>query len=199
VEKVGYLALTTLQSHNCTPPTQDIGHLLSLASTSLALLSLPQTDAPDENLPEGDDRSEQFVAKVGEYFETLDVRLPAPPHPPISLTNYITLQGIQMVLRSSLAHIRAARVSPAVLTAPPAGFVPPPQGVGLPFPLPPGVSDGGSSGTGAEGSHSQAKEKTRGLLEERVERDAWRGALDALTRLMDARRAAEVETQPGEG
>jgi hypothetical protein len=107
-----------------------------------------------------------------------------------------------MALRSSLAHIRAARISPAVLTAPPAGFVPPPQGVGLPFPLPPGVSDRGSSGTGAEGSHSQAKEKTRGLLEECVERDAWRGALDALTRLMDTRRvaeAAEAEAQPREG
>ncbi len=30
-----------------------------------------------------------------------------------------------MALRSSLAHIRVARISPAVLTAPPAGFVPP--------------------------------------------------------------------------
>jgi hypothetical protein len=76
VEKVGSLALVALQPHNrARHPTQDIGHLLSLASTSLALLSLPQTDAPDENLPEGDERSEQFVAKVGEYFETLDVRL----------------------------------------------------------------------------------------------------------------------------
>jgi hypothetical protein len=106
-----------------------------------------------------------------------------------------------MALRSSLAHIRVARISPAVLTAPPAGFIPPPQGVGLPFPLLPGVSDRGSSGTGTEGSHS-AKEKTRGLLEERVEHDAWRGALDALTRLMDARRAAEAaeaEAQPMEG
>ena len=108
-----------------------------------------------------------------------------------------------MALRSSLAHIRAARISLAVVTAPPAGFVPPPQGMGLPFPLPPGVSaDRGSSGAGAEGSHSQAKEKTRGLLEERVERDAWRGALDALTRLIEPRRAvdvAEAEAQPREG
>lgn len=103
-----------------------------------------------------------------------------------------------MALRSSLAHIRAARISPAVLTAPPTGFVPPPQGVGLPFPLPSGVPDRGSSGTGAEGRSSQAKEKTRGLLEERVERDAWRGALDALTRLIEARRAA-AEAQPMEG
>ena len=101
-----------------------------------------------------------------------------------------------MALRSSLAHIQAARISPAVLTVTPAGFVPPPQGVGLPLPLPPGVSDRGSSGTGAEGSHSQSKEKTRGLLEERVERDAWRGALDALTRLMDARRVGAAEAEP---
>ena len=64
----------TPHNHAWRPTTQDIGHLLSLASTSLALLSLPQTDAPDEGLPEGDERSEQFVAKVGEYFETLDVR-----------------------------------------------------------------------------------------------------------------------------
>ena len=68
-----WVALTINITH--ATQTQDIGHLLSLASTSLALLSLPQTDAPDENLPEGDDRSEQFVAKVGEYFDTLDVRL----------------------------------------------------------------------------------------------------------------------------
>lgn len=37
------------------------------------------------------------------------------------------------------------------------------------------------------------KEQTRGLLEERVERDAWRGVLDALTRLRDARRAEAAE------
>ena len=91
-----------------------------------------------------------------------------------------------MALRSSLAHICAARISPAVLTAPPAGFVPPPQGVGLPFSS--GPSDrAGASGTSGDGA--RPGEKTRGLLEERVERDAWRGALDALTRLRDARRA----------
>ena len=91
-----------------------------------------------------------------------------------------------MALRSSLAHIHAARISPAVLTAPPAGFVPPPQGVGLPAPPAPG---GGGM-----------KEQTRGLLEERVERDAWRGVLDALTRLRDARRAeATVTSERGQG
>ncbi|KAF8270966.1 hypothetical protein EI94DRAFT_1721624 [Lactarius quietus] len=143
----------------------DIGRLLSLASSSLALLALPQTDAPDAGLPQGDERSEQFVAEVSKYFETLD--------------------SIQVALRSSLAYIRAARISPAVLTAPPAGFVPPPQGVGLPASPAPGgqmlLSDAGGGGG--------VKEQTRGLLEERVERDAWRGVLDALTRLRDARRA----------
>ncbi|KAI0295141.1 hypothetical protein B0F90DRAFT_1638345 [Multifurca ochricompacta] len=123
-------------------------------------LALPQTDAPDAGLPKGDERSEQFVAEVGQYFETLD--------------------GIQMALRSSLAHIRAASISPAVLTAPPNGFVPPPQG----------------SGDKAAGGGVEVKDKTRGLLEERVERDAWRGVLDALSRLRDARRAeAEAEAE----
>jgi hypothetical protein len=37
------------------------------------------------------------------------------------------------------------------------------------------------------------KEQTRGLLEEGVERDAWRGVLDALTRLRDARRAEAAD------
>ena len=181
------------QLHRPRSAPQDIGRLLSLASTSLALLALPQTDAPDAGLPEGDDRSEQFVAKVGEYFETLDVRHPSLPFTPRTLPSIhpTHLQGIQMTLCSSLAHIRAARISPTVLTAPPAGFVSPPQGVGLPF-------SPGSSGRGSE-EISRAREKTRGLLEERVERDAWRGALDSLTRLRDAKRSkAEAERRRAE-
>ena len=34
-----------------------------------------QTDAPDEYLPEGDERSEQFAAKVGEFFVLKCVRI----------------------------------------------------------------------------------------------------------------------------
>ena len=114
---------------------------------------------------------------------------PVPSHP-------YHPQGIQSSLRSSLAHIYAARISPAVLTAPPAGFVPPPQGVGLPFPSDP--SDRGGASGGSK-DIAGAKEKMRGLLEERVERDAWRGALDALTRLRDAKRAeAEAERERAE-
>jgi hypothetical protein len=52
---------------------QDIARLLSLAASSIELLSLPQTDDPDANLPSGEERSEQFVLEASEYFERLDV------------------------------------------------------------------------------------------------------------------------------
>ena len=42
----------------------------------MSLLTLPQTDEPDDNLPQGEERSEQFVLEVSEYFERLDVRPP---------------------------------------------------------------------------------------------------------------------------
>jgi len=127
---------------------KDISRLLSLAASSISLLTLPQTDGPGDNLPPGDERSEQFVLEVSEYFERLD--------------------SIQETIRSSLAHIRQSRIAPSAINAPPAGFVPPTLGVGLPA---------------ADGSNSK---KNRGLQEERVERDAWKGILDALTRLKEA-------------
>ena len=52
---------------------QDIGRLLALAASSISLLTLPQTDGPDDGLPQGGERSEQFVLEVSEYFERLDV------------------------------------------------------------------------------------------------------------------------------
>ena len=62
---------------------QDITRLLSLAASSMALLSLPQTDGPeDEELPKGAERSEKFVDVANEYFERLDVsRTPVRPTP----------------------------------------------------------------------------------------------------------------------
>jgi len=125
---------------------RDISRLLSLAASSISLLTLPQTDGPDDKLPQGAERSEQFVLEVSEYFERLD--------------------SIQETIRSSLAHIRQSRIAPSAINAPPPGFVPPSLGVGLP------CADG---------------EKSRGLQEERIERDAWKGILDALTRLKQAK------------
>ena len=54
---------------------QDISRLLSLAASSISLLTLPQTDGPEDGLPQGGERSEQFVLEVSEYFECLDVRV----------------------------------------------------------------------------------------------------------------------------
>ncbi|KIJ66377.1 hypothetical protein HYDPIDRAFT_86447 [Hydnomerulius pinastri MD-312] len=128
---------------------KDITRLLSLAASSVSLLTLPQTDDPEDNLPQGEERSEQFVLEVSEYFERLD--------------------SIQVSIRSSLAHIRQSRIAPSAINAPPPGFVPPSLGVSIP-------TDGTSTG-----------EVNRGLQEERVDRDAWVGILDALTRLKAAR------------
>ncbi|KAJ3989002.1 hypothetical protein F5890DRAFT_1401960 [Lentinula detonsa] len=124
--------------------SKDISRLLSLAASSISLLTLPQTDNPDDNLPQGEERSEQFVLEVSEYFERLD--------------------SIQTAIRSSLAHIRHSRIAPSAINAPPPGFLPPSLGVALP-------------------PDSQASRTTRGLQEERLDSDAWKGILDALTRL----------------
>ena len=77
-------------------------------------------------------------------------------------------------MRSSLAHIRHSRIAPSAINAPPPGFVPPSLGVGLP----------------PEGNLIQ---KNRGLQEERVEREAWREILNALTRMKARQDAAAKE------
>ena len=76
-----------------------------------------------------------------------------------------------MALRSSLAHIRHSRIAPSAINAPPPAFIPPSLGVGLP----------------TEGS----SQSNRGLQEERVDRDAWKGILAALTRVKEAREKHE--------
>ncbi|RDB28775.1 hypothetical protein Hypma_015983 [Hypsizygus marmoreus] len=139
---------------------KDITRLLSLAASSISLLTFPQTDEPDDNLPQGEERSEQFVLEVSEYFERLD--------------------SIQGAIRSSLAHIRHARIAPSAINAPPPGFIPPSLGVGLPH-----------------AGNTQSK-KNRGLQEERIERDAWKGILQALSRLKAAQDAADQPSQPSE-
>ena len=88
-----------------------------------------------------------------------------------------------------------------MLIAPPTGFVPPPQGVGLPLPpaapVPAAPSDPSTSAGAGNDGDTKTKAKTRGLLEERVERDAWCGVLDALGRLRDARLAEAVAEAEG--
>ncbi|KAF9531856.1 hypothetical protein CPB83DRAFT_847931 [Crepidotus variabilis] len=127
---------------------KDLTRLLALAASSISLLTLPQTDGSGDGLPQGEERSEQFVLEVSEYFERLD--------------------SIQVAIRSSLAHIRHSRIAPSAINAPSPGFIPPSLGVGLP-------------------ADSNITEKNRGLQEERVERDAWKGILSALMRMKEAR------------
>ncbi|KIY46294.1 hypothetical protein FISHEDRAFT_47489 [Fistulina hepatica ATCC 64428] len=136
----------------------DIARLLSLAASSISLLTLPQTDDPDDGLPQNEERSEQFVLEVSEYFERLD--------------------SIQSAVRSSLAHIRHSRIAPSAILAPQGDFVPPTLGVGLPT-LGATVEARTLDGSGATSRMS------RGLQEERIDRDAWKGILAALTRIKE--------------
>lgn len=143
---------------------EDITRLLSLAASSTSLLTLPQTDDPDDKLPQGEERSEQFVLEANEYFVRLDVCLLPDP----MTSNHLpkkTKKAIQAALRSSLAHIRHSRIAPSAINAPAPNFIPPSLGVGL-------LSE--TNGT---------LRVNRGLQEERVERDAWKGVLESLKRV----------------
>lgn len=151
IDPVWLSSRTARQIYALGEVEKDISRLLQLAGSSIQLLALPQTDKPEDHMPQGEERSEQFVVEVSEYFERLD--------------------AIHMAIRSSLAHIRQARFAPSTINAPDPGFVPPPLGVGM---------------RGADASDHDPT-KTRGFQEERVERDAWKGILDALTRIKQAR------------
>lgn len=158
-----------------------------MAASSISLLTLPQTDSPEDNLPQGEERSEQFVLEVSEYFERLDVSPWANLKIDSMFADLHALQSIQTAIRSSLAHIRHSRIAPSAINAPPPGFLPPSLGVALP-PEPQAPSDPQSS---------QTTRTTRGLQEERLDRDAWKGILNALTRLkreMDSSKSRSEDT-----
>lgn len=85
---------------------------------------------------------------------------------------------IQGTLKDMLAHVKQARIAPSTITAPPPNFVPPSLGVGIPI----AVSDEEAK---------VSKKIHRGLQEERVERDAWKGIFSSLQKL------AEKQALPG--
>lgn len=113
------------------------------------------------------------MLEVSEYFERLDVHMLF-NFTSKAMSNPSYLQSIQETIRSSLAHIRHSRIAPSTINAPPPGFIPPSLGVGLP-------------------STDEPFKKNRGLQEERIERDAWKGILDALTRLKAAQEQENEE------
>lgn len=174
---------TARQIYSLGVVEQDISRLLSLAASSISLLTLPETDGPDDGLPQGGERSEQFVLEVSEYFERLD--------------------SIHIAIRSSLAHIRQSRIAPSAINAPNQGFVPSSFGVGLPSTTntpastqvsgststsgtvvapPSSLGSGGSGGGGLTGNQVAG---SRGLQEERVERDAWKMIQESLKKLKE--------------
>lgn len=161
IDAIWMSSRTARQIYSLGEVDKDITRLLSLAASSVSLLTLPQTDGPEDGLPQGGERSEQFVLEVSEYFERLD--------------------AIQGAIRSSLAHIRQSRIAPSAINAPLPNFVPPSLGVSIP-------TSSSSSTDRAEpaSSNKDATEVSRGLQEERVDRDAWVGILDALNRLKAA-------------
>ncbi|KAG1757070.1 hypothetical protein EDB19DRAFT_2033276 [Suillus lakei] len=84
VEKVSRIIHATWGGAPLTIRRKDITRLLSLAASSVSLLTLPQTDEPDDTLPQGEERSEQFVLEVSEYFERLDLFALIGSHPPVT-------------------------------------------------------------------------------------------------------------------
>ncbi|TDL28138.1 hypothetical protein BD410DRAFT_782106 [Rickenella mellea] len=138
---------------------KDISRLLAIAASCISLLTLPQTDESGNSLPQGDERSEQFVLEVSDPLMTI-------------------LQQVHINIRSTLAQIRQSRIAPSAINAPPPNFIPHSSGVGMPA-----MDD------------ATTENRSRGLQEERVNRDAWKGILEALTRLKAARDRESEGTQ----
>ncbi|KAF9515280.1 hypothetical protein BS47DRAFT_1381612 [Hydnum rufescens UP504] len=145
----------------------DIARLLQHAASSLQLLRVAHVDTDDDtggvSLPEGEERSELFVQEATAYFQTLDA----------------------LTLRRILADVRTRRITPSSINAPPPNFVPPTFGSG---PLPnPSSETGTRGGPGVpdRGANTSVNFEPVGstLQEARVERDAWRGIAETLSRM----------------
>ena len=94
-------------------------------------------------------------------------------------------------MRSALAQIRQSRVAPSAINAPSAGFVPRSSGVGTPS-LSDGIPGTADSSIGTSNATSNSRQQSKwGLQEERISRDAWKGMLDALTRLRAIRERSD--------
>lgn len=176
---------------------KDIAKMLSLASSSILLLALPQTDNEADgsaSLPKGDERSEQFVLEANEYFQLIDT--------------------IQEKIREAIARVRQYRINPSVLDASQPNAIPSTFGVGLPhydvmqdasLEKQPGperdAETGGGPETGVESQNGpqesnrnesekkrdrekererRAALRDRGLQETRMERDSWKRIYELL-------------------
>lgn len=157
---------------------KDINKLLQLSASCVSLLTIPELDPRDESqeVKNGASPSSEASTPREQAAATARPQLPvgeerAEQFVQEATQYYETLDAIQMNLRSAMAHLRRARVAPAAITAPAPGFVPTAFGVG-----------------------PEAGLNARGFQETRLERDAWRGVVDALDRLVQVREAGK-ETQ----
>ena len=86
-------------------------------------------------------------------------------------------------MRWVLAQIAKARIAPSAIEAPPPSFIPQPMGVGTPPTISRNSKNGTKSASQTETESREDESFKLGLQEERINRDAWRGILDALQRL----------------
>ncbi|KAG8967830.1 hypothetical protein FRC03_009232 [Tulasnella sp. 419] len=176
---------TARQIHALGNVEEEIATLLQLAASAMRLLAVPNPGAQEENIQAtestsqdpandpylgvtltakeeastGEERSELFVEKANQYFDTLD--------------------SIQHNLRRALYDIRQKKISPSSITAPPANFIPRGLGVG---PSSSSVSSS-SENAGSNAEHIASSSEKQGLQEMRAEKAAWLGMAKALTAL----------------
>lgn len=89
-------------------------------------------------------------------------------------------------MRWVLAQIIKARIAPSAINAPPSTFIPQPMGVGIPTSLSNSNESEDKSNSQKETGEKGSENTILGLQAERINRDAWRGVLDALQRLKHA-------------
>ncbi|KAG8814664.1 hypothetical protein FRB91_006988 [Serendipita sp. 411] len=164
---------------------QEIVRLMELASMSMSLLALPQTDSAEEAqaLPRGPSRSDAFATNAEAYFETLNT--------------------IQLGIRTSIARVRAARIAPNSLKAP-EGRISAPRALGTTMPAPTGSSrpDGGGGGSSLKGSGSGFVDGRNdghfqpGFQERKMEAEAWNGVAEALKMVVSATSATAENPGP---
>lgn len=147
---------------------QEIVRLMELASQGMSLLALPQTDSSEEarTLPRGPNRSDAFANTAESYFKTLNT--------------------IQTGIRTSIARVRAARISPNALRAP-EGRLGNSRSLGASIPRE-------TAGEAGDSSARSARSEL-GFQELKVEAAAWMGLADALEEVVRASRAAAPEDQ----
>ncbi|EJU06138.1 hypothetical protein DACRYDRAFT_103086 [Dacryopinax primogenitus] len=154
---------------------EDIAQSLRLASAAMSLLTLPipipegEEQLPNEN-PEADpeERERRLEEVLEQYFQLID--------------------NVHISIRTTLATLRAQRVSPALLMDS-TGREPPTYGASIP--------------SEDEVPGEEKDEDKLGLYEKRMARDAWQHVVKAMAELRLARRRApesngvvELEEQP---